>query len=700
MGWVLIAAGLCLTAPGVSAQDATPNPGQLRVLQDGIRVEIPDRSYVFKAGQQARLFQIHDNNLIVYHEIDGVPHKLYAVFWTRSDAPAWVSNERAVTFGRITPSIRGELVLDRGEILPIVAVGRHDYRVQVQRFGLVAEVDLPREREGLAWEPRAAAAQGTTAVGASTNRARIVISGSGMNVTVRDGGAPDPQPPTVEPAPPPAVAVEPVPPPAVVPPVAVVTARAPVLEPVPVPAASTSHVARVVESRTPVALDWPSPFQDPLNQAIIGGFSFLIVILVLVRRRQNIHRKSRPRMMSAAARRTAIEGDIRAEQEKEQAAGGGERKLTLRSDRASLRPTSTVAATSATPKQGYGAPPSATDTVILMQNVPGAAARRAVKGSAMDTTIIPSPPVLPGGPQGNGKLWIGKYSVEQLLGRGRTGVVYKVHQADLNRIVALKLLAEGSHASARTRERFIREARAIAALRHPNIITIYEVGEWEGQPYFTMELIEGRSLDKEIARNKMGCLDAAKLTLRIVEALGYAHERGIIHRDLKPGNIIIDNKGLPFITDFGLARHIGTDPAMSGDDILGTPAYMAPEQARGRTGEIDTRSDLYAIGAILYALVTGRDAFTGGSLLETLHKVIHERPEPPDEVDPDVDAEISGICMKAMNKDPKKRHATAAEMAEELQHYISRHEASGPGGGPAPVTRRGGLLGRLFGRRG
>jgi len=266
---------------------------------------------------------------------------------------------------------------------------------------------------------------------------------------------------------------------------------------------------------------------------------------------------------------------------------------------------------------------------------------------------------------------IGRYQARTVQGRGTTGIVYKAYQEDLKRTVALKVLKEGRHASTEAKLRFLREAQALARLRHPNIIAVYEVGEVDGQPFFSMDFVDGISLDKLIISDRPGIRESVMLCRRIAETVHYAHENGIIHRDLKPGNIIVDAKGEPIITDFGLARNLDSGMLSMSGDIIGTPSFMSPEQAQGKTNEVDVRTDVYSIGAVLYAMLTGKSPFAKASLLETLNAVINEPAEPIRKLNSHVDRELAAICMKAMAKNKTQRYASAGKMAEALDNYLA-----------------------------
>ena len=234
------------------------------------------------------------------------------------------------------------------------------------------------------------------------------------------------------------------------------------------------------------------------------------------------------------------------------------------------------------------------------------------------------------------------------------GVVYKARQISLNRIVALKMIRAGALAGEDELRRFQNEAEAVARLDHPHIVPIYEVGEHDGKRYFSMKLIGGPCLSRTLSSYAANPQNAAKLMVTIAEAVHHAHQRGILHRDLKPSNILLDEQGQPHVTDFGLAKQVEGDGSLTESGaVLGTPAYMAPEQAAGSKRLVTTLSDVYGLGAILYALLTGKPPFGGDSVMETLDQVRQQQPVPPSRLNPKVPRDLEIICLKCLDKDPR-----------------------------------------------
>jgi hypothetical protein len=264
------------------------------------------------------------------------------------------------------------------------------------------------------------------------------------------------------------------------------------------------------------------------------------------------------------------------------------------------------------------------------------------------------------------------YEILSELGRGGMGVVYKARQLSLNRPVALKMILSGGHASADDLARFRLEADAVGQLKHPNIVQIFDIGEHDGKPYFSLEFVEGGTLERKLDRSTLTGQQAAEVVEALARAMQTAHEKGIIHRDLKPGNVLMTRDGVPKITDFGLAKQLHSDSARTqSGSVLGTPSFMAPEQAEGRLAEISYATDVYALGAILYCTLTGRPPFKGATAVETMHQVVHEEPLPPSRLQPKVSRDLETICLKCLEKQPRKRYASAADLADDLRRYLN-----------------------------
>src|SRR5437870_6338646 len=268
----------------------------------------------------------------------------------------------------------------------------------------------------------------------------------------------------------------------------------------------------------------------------------------------------------------------------------------------------------------------------------------------------------------------GDYELLEEIGRGGQGVVYRARQESLNRIVALKVIGLSHWATEAHVKRFRLEAEAAASLNHPRIVPIYEVGERDGSCYFSMQFIEGGQLDEVVKREPMPIRRAVELIANVARTVHYAHEHGILHLDIKPGNILLDAKGEPHLTDFGLARLLETKSTVTHTmDVLGTPSYMAPEQARGQNEQLTSSTDVYGLGAVFYQLLTGHPPFAGGTTYETVRLVVETEPRQPRLWNPKIDRDLSTICLKCLEKDPHRRYASALALAEDLEHWL-RHE--------------------------
>ena len=288
------------------------------------------------------------------------------------------------------------------------------------------------------------------------------------------------------------------------------------------------------------------------------------------------------------------------------------------------------------------------------------------------------------------------YDILEELGRGGMGVVYKARHRRLQRLVALKMVLAGAHVGQVGLARFRAEAEAVAKLLHSNIVQIYETGEHEGRPYFSLEYVDGGSLDQRIVESPPTPRAAAKLVETLARTMDVAHQRGIVHRDLKPANILLatiashssmvrerendsatlpadhwSRNTVPKIADFGLAKRVDEDSSQTqSGTILGTPSYMAPEQAGGKNREIGPAADIYSLGAILYELLVGRPPFKAGNPIDTVRQVIEQEPVPPRQLEPRVPHDLETICLKCLEKDPAKRFATADELADDLRRFV------------------------------
>jgi tetratricopeptide (TPR) repeat protein/tRNA A-37 threonylcarbamoyl transferase component Bud32 len=266
---------------------------------------------------------------------------------------------------------------------------------------------------------------------------------------------------------------------------------------------------------------------------------------------------------------------------------------------------------------------------------------------------------------------LSQYDLLSELGRGGMGVVFKARHRQLNRIVALKMLGDGRHILAENRARFLIEGEAVARLHHRHIVQIHEIGEADGHPFVTLELLEGGSLADRLRGATQPGRAAAALVAALAEAMHTAHGAGIVHRDLKPSNVLFDRDGVAKIVDFGLARRLEVEEGHTqAGQVMGTPSYMAPEQARGLTHQAGPAADIYALGTILYEMLTGRPPFKGPTPHETIHQVIHDDVVLPSRLQPKVARDLETICLKCLQKDPQKRYGSAAELAGDLRAYL------------------------------
>jgi serine/threonine-protein kinase len=275
------------------------------------------------------------------------------------------------------------------------------------------------------------------------------------------------------------------------------------------------------------------------------------------------------------------------------------------------------------------------------------------------------------------------FELQEELGRGGMGVVYRARQKSLGRTVALKMVLRGETAGKADLARFRGEAESAARLRHPHIVPVFEVGEHDGAPFFCMQYVEGTTLAERLVGGPLPGKEAARILAPVAKAIAEAHRQGVLHRDLKPSNILLDVEGWPFVSDFGLAKRIAPDanrddwlatitaPATQAGAILGTPGYMSPEQAAGSRGSIGPATDVYSLGAILYAMLTGRPPFQGASPVATVLLVLEQEPVPPRLLNPQADRDLEMIALKCLQKPIELRYASAADVAADLEAYLA-----------------------------
>ena len=295
----------------------------------------------------------------------------------------------------------------------------------------------------------------------------------------------------------------------------------------------------------------------------------------------------------------------------------------------------------------------------------------------LESGLGPDEPVAGGGDPGRPMPMLmdfGDYELLEQIGRGGQGVVFRARQKSLNRTVALKVINLGQWASKAHLKRFRLEAEAAARLEHPGIVPIHEVGERDGSCYFSMKFVEGGQLDEVVRREAMPIRRAVEFIAKVARIVHYAHEHGILHRDIKPGNILLDAKGEPHLTDFGLARLVESESTVTRTmEVLGTPSYMAPEQAVGNNAAISSVTDVYGLGAVLYQLLTGQPPFAGGTTYETIKLLLDTEPRQPRLLNSKIDRDLSIICVKCLEKDPKRRYSSALALAEDLERWL-KHE--------------------------
>lgn len=285
---------------------------------------------------------------------------------------------------------------------------------------------------------------------------------------------------------------------------------------------------------------------------------------------------------------------------------------------------------------------------------------------------------------------LGDYEFIEELGRGGMGVVYRARQKSLGREVAVKLILQGAQASELDKARFRAEVAAAARLEHPNIVPIYDVNEVDGWHFFGMKLIEGETLAQRITKGPIPEKEAVRLVLAVARAIEYAHGRGVIHRDLKPANILVDHAGMPHVTDFGLAKHLTAESSSltQSGTILGTPAYMAPEQAAGNRGRVGPTADVYSLGAILYSLVAGRAPFQGTSPVDTVLMVLEQDPLPPRLLNQHVNRDLEMIILKCLQKPIELRYPSASAFADDLQAHLTGESIAARSGRLTDVVMR------------
>ncbi len=287
---------------------------------------------------------------------------------------------------------------------------------------------------------------------------------------------------------------------------------------------------------------------------------------------------------------------------------------------------------------------------------------------------------------------LGDYVLQKEIGRGGMGIVYQASRKSDNRAVAIKMILKGEFSSRVDRERFRAEAEAAMRLEHPNIVPIYELGEHDGLPFFCMKLVHGQTLSQKLTKGPIFARQAGQVMDCISDAIGYAHQQGVLHRDLKPSNILLDEKGTPYVADFGLAKQAtktNSTITRSGA-VIGTPSYMSPEQASGNRSEVGITSDIYSLGAILYNMLTGRPPFLGATSVETVLMVMEQDPIPPNNINRRVDRKLEMITMRCLQKPKDLRYESAMKLRDDIRAFLEGREVS------ARTGRFGQIIGKLF----